>query len=89
MCETNDGFKVAEVDLQLRGPGDIEGTRQSGGKEFKLASLVYDQAILSAARSEAIEILTADPQLQDEKNKAIRHFINNDKVYRQNWSMIS
>ena len=89
MCETNDGFKVAEVDLQLRGPGDIEGTRQSGGKEFKLASLVYDQAILSAARAEAIEILTADPKLEKEENLAIRHFIKNDKVYRQNWSLIS
>jgi ATP-dependent DNA helicase RecG len=50
MCATNDGFKIAEKDLEIRGPGDIEGTRQSGALNFKIASIVNDKALLELAR---------------------------------------
>ena len=57
MCSTNDGFKIAEKDLELRGPGDIEGTRQSGALNFKLANLVNDKDILEMAKTEAETLL--------------------------------
>ena len=53
MAETNDGFKIAEKDLELRGPGELLGTRQSGLPEFRIANLVRDQRILDAAQKEA------------------------------------
>ena len=57
MCETNDGFKIAEKDLEIRGPGDIEGTRQSGILNFKLANIIEDKKILEAARITAEKII--------------------------------
>lgn len=63
MVSTNDGFKIAEKDLELRGPGEIEGTRQSGELNFKLASIVHDKAMLEAARTAVEEIISADPDL--------------------------
>ncbi|KAF5275474.1 hypothetical protein FQR65_LT16648 [Abscondita terminalis] len=68
MARTNDGFKCAEVDLQLRGPGDISGTQQSGVLDMKIANLASDQAILSEARNAVISIFKEDPALQSEKN---------------------
>ena len=64
MVETNDGFKVAEKDLEIRGPGDMEGTRQSGLLEFKLASIVKDREMLEIIRMEVEKILSDDPSLQ-------------------------
>ncbi len=63
MCATTDGFKIAEKDLELRGPGDIEGTRQSGALNFKLASIVQDKKWLEIAREMAERLLDEDPDL--------------------------
>lgn len=68
MVETTDGFKISEADLKLRGPGNIEGTQQSGVLNLKLANIAQDGAILRAARSIAQEILEEDPLLKDPKN---------------------
>jgi ATP-dependent DNA helicase RecG len=71
MVRTNDGFEIAEVDLRLRGPGDILGTQQSGLPTLHLADLVHDQDILQQARAAAQRILDADPELVDPKNAPI------------------
>ncbi len=63
MVETQDGFKIAEIDLQLRGPGDFLGTRQSGLPEFKLADVVADADLLEVARAAALQFVAADPEL--------------------------
>lgn len=68
MVRTSDGFEIAEVDLQLRGPGDISGTQQSGILEMKIANLASDQAILSEARHAVIEIFKEDPGLAQQRN---------------------
>lgn len=75
MVRTNDGFEIAEIDLQLRGPGNIEGTQQSGVLDLKLADLALDQQILVEARKTVIQILEEDPELKDEANLLLRqHF---------------
>ncbi|MDV7395929.1 DNA helicase RecG, partial [Arthrospira platensis SPKY1] len=71
MCRTNDGFEISEVDLKLRGPGDIMGTQQSGILDLKIADLVKDQEILSLARAKAFEILQKDPGLQLPENQVL------------------
>lgn len=68
MLSSNDGFEIAEADLRLRGPGNIQGTQQSGSLEFKIANLIEDEHILKAARDSAINILQEDPNLILEKN---------------------
>jgi RecG-like helicase len=88
MTATNDGFKIAEKDLELRGPGDIEGTRQSGMLNFKLASIVEDRALLEKAKLAAEKLLETDPDLSSADNLQL-------KVYLQSlqgktaWSKIS
>ncbi|MCX6273895.1 MAG: DUF559 domain-containing protein [Bacteroidetes bacterium] len=71
MCSTNDGFKIAEVDLELRGAGDIEGTQQSGNLELKIADLARDGSILQVARDAAMKTLAEDPHLQKQENLMI------------------
>lgn len=88
MCSTNDGFKIAEKDLELRGPGEIEGTRQSGALNFKLASLVDDKDLLFSARTYAEKIIEADPQLQNEEHKALQLFLGTQQG-KTAWSKIS
>jgi ATP-dependent DNA helicase RecG len=73
MVETNDGFKIAEVDLQLRGPGEFFGTRQSGLPEFRAADLLRDAPLLEEARREAMSIVAADPELRDPAHRGLRH----------------
>ncbi len=68
MTETTDGFKIAEVDMKLRGPGDIMGTKQSGLPEFKFIDLVNDPEIITLAKETAYEILETDPHLRKEEN---------------------
>lgn len=68
MVETNDGFRIADVDMRLRGPGDVMGTRQSGSLDIRLADLVKDEKILYRAREEAIRILDDDPSLEKPEN---------------------
>jgi len=88
MCATNDGFKIAEKDLELRGPGDIEGTRQSGSLNFKLASIVDDKEILELAKREADILLNDDVDLTKEKNISIKTFLQTQKG-KSGWSKIS
>ncbi|WP_437920174.1 ATP-dependent DNA helicase RecG [Sphingobacterium sp. LRF_L2] len=76
MVRTSDGFEIAEVDLQLRGPGDISGTQQSGILEMKIANLASDQAILTEARSSVLELFKEDPNLQLEKNRLLVHYLS-------------
>lgn len=89
MVETNDGFKIAEVDLKLRGPGNIMGTQQSGMLNFKIANLTTDNVILSKARNSVIKILKEDPNLEKQEHLPIR--ITYDKISKESkiWSNIS
>ena len=73
MVKVNDGFKLAEVDLKLRGPGDLLGTKQSGSLKFKLADIIYDFDILNEAKNCAEKILNEDPKLINKENQ---NFIN-------------
>jgi ATP-dependent DNA helicase RecG len=72
MTETSDGFKIAEVDLQLRGPGEFFGTRQSGLPEFRVADLLRDAALLEDARRDAQAIIAADPELRGPEHRGLR-----------------
>ncbi|MGE5315004.1 MAG: ATP-dependent DNA helicase RecG [Acidobacteriota bacterium] len=75
MASTNDGFRIAEVDLELRGSGEFFGTRQSGLPEFKVANIVTDAELLSLARAEAFSVIAHDPSLGDPVHEAMRrHF---------------
>jgi len=89
MVETNDGFKISEVDLELRGPGDMSGTQQSGLLDLKIANLATDGKILTFARESALEVLDEDPDLALEKHVMIKAFVYEKKVNRLNWSRIS
>jgi ATP-dependent DNA helicase RecG len=75
MVGTNDGFKIAEVDLQLRGPGDFFGTRQSGVPEFKVANIVSDTLILDEARADAFDVVARDPYLKLPENQMLREHL--------------
>ncbi|MEO8582304.1 MAG: ATP-dependent DNA helicase RecG [Flavitalea sp.] len=75
MEATNDGFKIAEKDLELRGPGQIEGTRQSGALNLKLADLIQDRAILETARTMALQILADDPDLSSKENVSLNEYL--------------
>jgi ATP-dependent DNA helicase RecG len=72
MTDTNDGFKIAEVDLSVRGPGDFFGTRQSGLPEFRVADLVRDGAMLEEARQEALAVIARDPKLLQPEHRPLR-----------------
>jgi len=89
MVRTTDGFEIAEVDLRLRGPGDIQGTQQSGILDLKIANLIKDEKILKYARDLATEILEEDPHLQLEKNKPITLHLAQIAAEQMNWSEIS
>jgi ATP-dependent DNA helicase RecG len=88
MVATNDGFKIAEKDLEIRGPGDIEGTKQSGLLNFKLANIVQDKIILEAARSAAEYILESDPDLNTDENLPVKNYLHQQKG-KTAWSKIS
>ena len=89
MVRTNDGFDIAEVDMKLRGPGDLEGTQQSGmGFDLKIANLGKDGKILQLAREEATEILSKDPGLQSHENRVLLEHLMASKT-DFDWSSIS
>ncbi len=88
MERTNDGFEISEVDLKLRGPGDIEGTQQSGVMDLKLANLATDGQILQLARTTAQLILDEDHELLLEKNKVFQNHLQNQNKNRPNWSKV-
>jgi ATP-dependent DNA helicase RecG len=87
-CSTNDGFKIAEKDLEIRGPGDIEGTRQSGALNFKLANLVNDKELLEKARITAGKIISTDPEGIKEENKLLFDFLKKGRN-KTPWSKIA
>jgi ATP-dependent DNA helicase RecG len=89
MVDSTDGFKIAEVDLELRGPGDIEGTRQSGMLDFKIADLVKDSQMLQIARQKAIEIITEDENITKPENKYIADRLFEMTDPKSGWSRIS
>ncbi len=89
MVRTNNGFEIAEVDLQLRGPGDIGGTRQSGAIDLMIADLSKDGEILKVARETAVSILNEDPNLEHDKNAMIRDQVRQQKKDTTNWARIS
>lgn len=72
MCETNDGFKISQKDLELRGSGDFFGTMQHGIPNFKIANLFTDMPILNLAQEAAIKILNDDSKLEKDKNKLLK-----------------
>ncbi|HHT9113346.1 MAG: hypothetical protein HZA47_00480 [Planctomycetes bacterium] len=72
MTKTCDGFKIAEMDFKLRGPGEFFGTRQHGLPELKISDLIRDFPILKQARSDAFEIVSKDPRLTQETHRKIR-----------------
>lgn len=78
MAETNDGFEIADVDLKLRGPGDIMGTRQSGLPNFKFIDLINDADIITSARKDAFAIIQQDPELKSQLNIMIRNKVIKD-----------
>ncbi|MFD2516310.1 ATP-dependent DNA helicase RecG [Salinimicrobium flavum] len=89
MVSTGDGFEIAEVDLKLRGPGDLMGTQQSGVLNLKIADIVKDNDILKTARYHALQLLKEDPNLEMEKNKIVR-FTYSQLVKNKNiWNYIS
>lgn len=90
MVRTNDGFDIAETDLKLRGPGDMEGTQQSGlGFNLKIANIVRDGDLLQYARNVAIDVIDEDPTLVLEKNYLFRKHLQKMKNATFNWSVIS
>jgi ATP-dependent DNA helicase RecG len=89
MVETNDGFCIAEADLKLRGPGDIDGLQQSGIVDLRLADIVRDEQILKYARNLAMDILNDDPELEKNQNERLSRHLKTLKKYSKNWSLIS
>ncbi len=90
MVRTNDGFEIAEVDMKLRGPGDLEGTQQSGmGFDLKIANLAKDGEILQLARNVASDVLDDDPLLQKEENQMLLRNLLSSKETSFDWSSIS
>ena len=88
MVETTDGFKIAEADLKLRGPGDLQGLQQSGVVDLKLADIVQDENMIRTARDTVNEILAADPQLLSADNTLLKKHITR-KQNKINWGRIS
>lgn len=89
MVRTNDGFEIADVDLELRGPGSIDGTRQSGILELKLSNLSKDQNLVQWAREVATKILEEDPGLSLPYNKNLSDFMRANSKNGMDWSRIS
>jgi ATP-dependent DNA helicase RecG len=89
MTKSNDGFKIAEVDLKLRGPGNIMGTQQSGILQFKIADLIQDQALLKVARDQALRILKEDASLKDADHQCIKRTLSALKFDSNIWNFIS
>lgn len=90
MVNTSDGFEIAELDLKLRGPGDLEGTQQSGlAFDLKIANLAKDTQILQFSRDSATEVLENDPTLSKPENKILVETLNQTRNKEVNWGQIS
>jgi ATP-dependent DNA helicase RecG len=89
MVRTNNGFEIAETDLQLRGPGDLMGTQQSGVLDLLIADLGKDTKLLQAARETAIRIVEDDPDFLKSEHRLIKQQIDATRKSSVNWSRIS
>ena len=89
MVRTQDGFEIAEVDMELRGPGDIMGTQQSGVLDLKIADLATDGHLVILAREHARNLLEKDPNLYQPENLQVREKLRSILKDKQNWSKIS
>ncbi|PCH98328.1 MAG: ATP-dependent DNA helicase RecG [Bacteroidetes bacterium] len=89
MVHTNDGFEIAEVDMKLRGPGDLEGTQQSGTLELKIADIVRDGQIIQYAREIATKTLEKDPMLKSSSNSRVANHLAALNKHHKDWSQIS
>jgi ATP-dependent DNA helicase RecG len=89
LVRTNNGFEIAEADLKLRGPGNMDGKQQSGIIQLKLADLSKDGAILETAREEAFTILSADPFLKQQEHEGLKKFLEQNKEALKGWGRIS
>ena len=89
MVRTENGFEISQVDLELRGPGDLSGTQQSGLVDLKIANLAKDERILKVAREEAFEVLNVDPKFELPANLPIKNHISKIKNKELSWSKIS
>jgi len=90
MCDTNDGFRIAEADLKLRGPGDLEGTQQSGiAFDLKIANIARDGQIVQMARDEAQQIIDNDPECNHPQNALLWERLRQLRKTNINWSAIS
>ena len=90
MCSTENGFVLADEDMKMRGPGDLEGTQQSGLPiSLNIASLAKDGLILSAARDAAEAVLTEDPTLTADNNQMLRRELRKEKYQIKDYSKIS
>jgi ATP-dependent DNA helicase RecG len=89
MCDTNDGFKIAEMDLQLRGPGDADGTQQSGLMDLKIADLAQDAQLIQVARDAAMQLLEKDPGLEDPGHAGVQEQLQAVLKKSGSWGRIS
>lgn len=89
MVRTNDGFEIAEVDLRLRGPGDIEGTQQSGISNLRMADIVRDGKLMTTARTIATTVLDEDPDLKETHNAPVLRYLKTLQARKGDWSRIS
>ena len=89
MVATCDGFQIAEVDLKLRGPGDLMGRQQSGVLSLKIADLVKDSQLLKVARDYATDLIRVDPELTDPAHLHVAHTLNMLKKNKGIWNLIS
>ena len=90
MVRTNDGFEIAEMDMRLRGPGDMEGTQQSGiGFDLRIANLAKDVEILEMARNQARDIVDKDPTFDSDEFRILRKSLKSGDKTEFEWSAIS
>ena len=90
MCDTNDGFRIAEADLKLRGPGDLEGTQQSGmAFDLKIADIARDGQLVQMARDEAQTVIENDPLMHSADNAIFVRRLFELRKTNVNWSAIS
>jgi ATP-dependent DNA helicase RecG len=89
MVRTNNGFEIADVDLKLRGPGNLMGTQQSGVLNLKIADIIDDNNILILARESAKKILETDQNLDKKSNQCIKHTLSEIGTFKNIWNYIS
>ena len=87
MIRTNNGFQIAEADLNIRGPGEFFGTRQSGIPNFKIANIIQDASLLEAAKKEAESLIKADPRLDADAHQLLKRMLQ--KHWRDNLEIAS